>query len=70
MCQSLPYDEIKFNNDIKLEDILNTSDDSEYGYFIEVDLKYPDEIKEKTKYFPFAPENKLAPQDKFTELYE
>ena len=36
MCQSLPYDEIKINNDIKLEDILNTSDDSEYGYFIEV----------------------------------
>ena len=67
MSQSLPYDEIKINNDIKLEDILNTSDDSDYGYFIEVDLKYPDEIKEKTKNFPFAPENKFAPQDKFTD---
>ena len=67
MSEYLPYDEIKINNDIKLEDILNTSDDSDYGYFIEVDLKYPDEIKEKTKYFPFAPENKFAPQDKFTD---
>ena len=27
-----------------------------YGYFIECDLKYPDEIKEKTKYFPFCPD--------------
>ena len=25
------------------------------GYFVEVDLKYPDEIKQKTKYFPFCP---------------
>ena len=37
-----------------------------YGYFIEVDLKYPDNIKEKTKYFPFCPENKFSHQDKFT----
>ena len=67
MCQNLPYDEIKIIENYKLEDILNTSDDSDYGYFIEVDLKYPDEIKEKTRYFPFAPENKFAPQDKFTD---
>ena len=66
MCQSLPYDEIKIIENYKLEDILNTSDDSEYGYFIEVDLKYPDEIKEKTRYFPFAPLNKVSPQNKFT----
>ena len=26
------------------------------GYFIEVDLTYPDKIK--AKHFPFAPENK------------
>ena len=29
---------------IKLDDILNTPDDSEIGYFVEVDLKYPDSI--------------------------
>ena len=42
----------------KLEEILITPDDSEIGYFIEVHLKYPDNIKEKTKHFPFCPENK------------
>ena len=57
MWQPLPYDEIKFDKNVKLEDILNTNDDSDIGYFVEVDLFYPD-IKKKTKNFPFAPENK------------
>ena len=67
MSQYLPYDDIKFDNNVKLEDILNTPDDSEIGYFVEVDLKYPDNIKEKTKHFPFCPENKFSPQDKFSD---
>ena len=58
MSESLPYDEIKFDDNVKLEDILNTPDDSDIGYFIEVDLKYFDNIKEKTKYLSFAPVNK------------
>ena len=65
MSEPLPYDEIKFDNDVKLEDILNTPDDSDIGYLIEVDLKYPDNIKEKTKNFPFCPENKKIILDKF-----
>ena len=39
MSQRLPYDEIKFHKNFKLTDILNTPDDSDIGYFIEVDLK-------------------------------
>ena len=58
MSEPLPYDEIKFDKDVKLEDILNTPDDNDIGYFVEVDLKYPDNIKERTKNFPFAPVNK------------
>ena len=58
MSESLPYDEIKLDTNVELEDILNTPDDSDIGYFIEVDLTYPDNIKEKTKNFPFAPEKK------------
>ena len=67
MSQYLPYDEIKFNNTVKLEDILNTPDDSDIGYFIEVDLTYPDNIKEKTKNFPFAPMNKKINPDNFND---
>ena len=57
MSQPLPYDEVKFDRNVKLEDIINTPDDNDIGYFIEVDLKNPDKIKEKTKIFPFVPEN-------------
>ena len=58
MNEPLHHDEIKFDQNFTLEGILNTPDDSDIGYFVEVDSKYPDNIKEKTKNFPFAPENK------------
>ena len=40
MSQPLLYDEIKFDRNVKLEDILNIPDDSYIGYFIEVDTNY------------------------------
>ena len=64
ISQALPFDEIKFDQNIKLEDILNTPNDSDIGYFVEADLTYPDNIKEKTKNFPFAPVNKTTNPDK------
>ena len=57
MSEDLPYDEHKYDRNVNLEDILNTPDDSDIGYFIEVDLKYPYKIKYKTKKFTCAPEN-------------
>ena len=67
MIHPLPYDENKFDINVKLEDILNTDGDSDIGYFVEVDLKYPDNIKEKTEYFPFAPENEKINPDDFND---
>ena len=66
MSEPLSYDKINFDNNVKLEDILNTPDDSDIGYFIEVDLTYPDNIKQKTKNFPFAPEIKKINLDDFS----
>ena len=43
----------------KLEEIINTPDDSDIGYLAEVDLRCPDNIKEKPKNFPFSPENEV-----------
>ena len=63
MSKPLPYDEIKFDQNVKLEDIINTPNGSDIGYFIEVDLNYPDNIKEKTKHFPFATVNKKNDPD-------
>ena len=65
MIQPLPYDETEMwhgDPDLYmnwLEEILKTPDYSDFGYFVEVNLRYPDNIKEKTKKFPFCPEKKL-----------
>ena len=67
MSEYLPYDEIKFDKNVKLEDILNSPDNSDTGYFIGVDWKYPDNLKEKTKNFPFTPENKKINLDGFRD---
>ena len=71
MIQPLPYDEFEMRHGCpdlymnKLEETLNFPDDSNIGYIVEVDLSYPDNIKEKTKKFPFCPENKIIPTDKY-----
>ena len=55
MSEFLPYDEIEmwkyhlFCFLDKLGNKLNTPYDIDFGYFVEVDLKYPDEIKRETK---------------------
>ena len=74
ISQPLPYDEIErwhghrnlYLN--KLEETLKTPDDSDIGYFIEVDLIYPDNIKKKTKKFPFCPENKKIIADEYKDF--
>ena len=50
-----------------LQEIINTPNDEDNGYFIEVDLRRPKTIKEKTKNFPFCPENKIFHKDKNNE---
>ena len=53
-------------NEIK-EDILNTPDDNEFGYFIDGDLENPAEIKEKTENFPLCPYQTKADPECFSE---
>ena len=65
MSQPLPIDEIEMwhgHPDLyvkKPEEILNTPDDSDNGYFIDIQIRYPKNIIEKTKNFPICPEKKL-----------
>ena len=73
MSHPLVYDEIGVwhgHPDLyikTLEEFLNAPDDNDIGCFFEVDLRYPDNIKEETKNFPFAPENKIIPKDKYKD---
>ena len=63
--EAMQYDSALMN-EIK-EDILNTPDDNEFGYFIECDLEYPAEIKEKTENFPLCPYQTKADPECFSE---
>ena len=53
MSQMLPYDEIEMwrghpNHYMnKVKEILNTPNDADIGYFLEVDMKYPDNMKKQ-----------------------
>ena len=73
MSQILPYDEVEmWHGDPDkywnwLDEILNTPDDNEIAYFLKVDLKYPDNKKEKTKHFPFCPKNRKINPDKYND---
>ena len=51
-----------------VEDLLEIPDDNEYGFFIfiECDLEYPVDIKEKTKNFPLCPYQTKADPHLFT----
>ena len=73
MSEPLPTGDFEefaqFNLQGILEEILNTPDDAEYGYMLDVDLEYPESLYEKTKYFPFCPEKKKPDEKKFC-IYE
>ena len=48
--QKLPYKDFCFTN-ITLDDVLDTDDDSDYGYSVICGLEYTNECKDKTKNF-------------------
>ena len=40
--QKLPYKNFEYSN-VTLDEVLNTDDDSDYGYWVICDLEYTDE---------------------------
>ena len=45
MSESMPYDELKFDRNVILEEFSNTPDYSDIAYVVEVDSRYPNNIK-------------------------
>ena len=50
-----------------VEDLLQVPDNNESGFFIECDLEYPVEIKEKTENFPLCPYQTKADPNLFSD---
>ena len=54
LMQKLPYKDFEYSN-ATLDKVLNTSDDSDYGYWLICDLEYTNECKERTSNFQLLP---------------
>ena len=59
MSEYLPYGRFKWLKNVDGFDVMSISDKSTIGYFLEVDLEYPDDLHEMDNGYPLAPE-KLA----------
>ena len=59
MSEYRPYEGFKWLENIDGFDVMSISKKSLIGYLLEVDLKYPDELRELHNDYPLAPE-KLA----------
>ena len=54
LMQKLPHKDFEYSN-ATLEKVLNTSDDSHYGYWLICDLEYTNECNERTSNFQLLP---------------
>ena len=54
LMQKLLYKELEYSN-ATVDKVLNTSDDSDYGYWLFCDLEYTNECKERTSNFQLQP---------------
>ena len=59
MSEYLPYEKFEWLENIDEFDVMSINEKSDTGYFLEVDLEYPDELHELQNDYPLAPE-KLA----------
>ena len=56
MTEYLSYGRFKWLKNVDGFDVMLISEKSPIGYFLEVDLEYPDELHELHNYYPLAPE--------------
>ena len=63
MSEYLPYGGFKWLKNVDEFDVMSVSEKSPIGYFLEVDLEYPDELHELHNDFPLAPEKLTVSND-------
>ena len=56
MSEYLPYGGFKWLKNVDKFDVMSINDKSSIGYFLEVDLEYPDELQELHNDYSLAPE--------------
>ena len=68
MSEYLPYEGFEWLKNVDEFDVMSVSEKGPTGYFLEVDLQYPDELHELHSDYPLAPE-KLAVSSNMLSKY-
>ena len=68
MSEYLPYEKFEWVKNVDELDVMSINKKSDAGYFLEVDLEYPNELHELHKHYPLAPE-KLAVSNNMLVAY-
>ena len=63
MSEYLPYGEFKWLKNAVEFDVMSIDEKSDTGYFLEVDLEYPNKLHELHNDYPLAPEKRAISSD-------
>ena len=67
MSEYLPYREFEWIENINKFDVNSINEKSDTGYFLEVDLEYPDELHELHNDYLLTPEKLVVSSDMLSE---
>ena len=68
MSEYLPYGKFEWLENVDEFDVNSINEKSEIGYFLEVDLEYPNELHELHNDYPLAPEKHVVTNDIFQNI--
>ena len=63
MSEYFPYGELEWLENVDEFDVNSINEKSKIGYFLEVDLEYPNELHELHNDYPLAPEKLVVTND-------
>ena len=63
MSEYLPYGEFEWLKNVDEFDVMSINKKSEIGYFLEVDLEYPDELPDLHNNYPLTQEKLFVTND-------
>ena len=67
MNEYFPYEEFAWLKNFDEFDVNSIYEKSEIGNFLEINLKYPDELHELHNHYPLAPEKHVVTNDMFSK---
>ena len=68
MSEYLPYEKFEWVKNVDELDVMSVNEKSDIGYFLEVDLEYPNELHEFHNDYPLAPK-KLVVSNNMLSVY-